>query len=652
MKSLWFPVLISTLVLSGCGGGDNKNNDAGNGTLPPVTSTALAKCDDVTSTLTTITTSSNLQFTVENQYQVGQSAAIIASIKQQNSDGYVFSWNQIAGPTLELATTHSPILAFEANQTGDYRFTVTASTPTDEFQEEVAISVIPATADQLNIRVDHQVVEGNDVSLRVDRIGNQVPNNLSWCVVQGPEINLSNNSSDTDERVLFSAPVVSQDSMSQLRAAATVNGQTVSDDVYVLITQEKAVNSEYFNTPLARTFAYQADSPYANSLRRCVYSNQLSSPCTINTLPLIGQVSDTLDKQAILDRVLVSHQWMGDNFAAFLTDLDPNSDFARLLQSVTAVVISSDIRPSFYWVVTGAIYLDPEDLWLSASERDTINEAPDYRADFGNDLQFIMPWRYVKNNQYASSNYSRNARNNRNLAALQPDLSSLLYHELAHANDFFPRSIHSSLQGPTLLDDFSRRNNAQALISDTVTARYPLTSNEMKALAQVSFMGNSASTSQKAFVASDITSFFSNDIANDFYAYSTSREDTAMLFEEAMMSYRLGVLRDVAITDNPPTVTADTITVDWGQRGRIADDSLQGRAALVIDSILPELDGNALLTSLAEPIPMIEGKSWRENLAISPTAKVQNIDAMPTNQAKQQQDDRPVMRSGQGYKMQ
>ncbi len=36
-----------------------------------------------------------------------------------------------------------------------------------------------------------------------------------------------------------------------------------------------------------------------------------------------------------------------------------------------------------------------------------------------------------------------------------------------------------------------------------------------------------------------------------------------MLFEEAMMSYRLGVQRDVAITDKPETVTANNISVDW-----------------------------------------------------------------------------------------
>ncbi|MGS0729032.1 hypothetical protein ACVBKF_22725, partial [Shewanella sp. 0m-11] len=252
------------------------------------------------------------------------------------------------------------------------------------------------------------------------------------------------------------------------------------------------------------------------------YSNQLQQSCNISRLPLIGQKSG-IDKQAILDRVLVSHQWMGENFEHFLENLDPNSDFATLLQSVTAVVISYDVRPSFYWVVTGAIYLDPNDLWLLAQERDTINEAPDYRSAFGNDLNFLMPWRYVKNNSYTSYITPRNVRVDRTAEQMMPDLASLLYHELAHANDFFPNSVHASLSGPTLLDDYFRRSDAKQLVSDQLTALYPLNSQEMTNLAEVSFKGETANDPQKAYIAADITSFFSPDRASDYYAYSTKR---------------------------------------------------------------------------------------------------------------------------------
>ncbi|MGL5360556.1 MAG: hypothetical protein ACRDBI_12710, partial [Shewanella sp.] len=290
-----------------------------------------------------------------------------------------------------------------------------------------------------------------------------------------------------------------------------------------------------------------------------------------------------------------------------------------LLQSVTAVVISYDVRPSFYWVVTGAIYLDPSDLWLTPAQRDSINEAPDYRSNFGNELNFIMPWRYVKNNQYAAQGFPMTVRATRTLNQINPDLASLLYHELAHANDFFPRSVHASLKGPTLLDDFERRNRSQSLVSDQISRLYPLTSAQMSGLAKVSFLGANANDEQKAYQPSDVSTFFANDSANDFYAYSSTREDTAMLLEEAMMSYRYQILRDVAVTNKPAQLSADSLIVEWGQRGRIGEASLESRAAFVIDEMLPELDGLSLIASLPEPLAMAQGQSWRQTLATSPT---------------------------------
>ena len=44
----------------------------------------------------------------------------------------------------------------------------------------------------------------------------------------------------------------------------------------------------------------------------------------------------------------------------------------------------------------------------------------------------------------------------------------------------------------------------------------------------------------------------------------------------------------------------------------------QNRAALVIDEMLPELNGISLVESLPEPINMVQGQSWRQTLAISP----------------------------------
>ncbi|GIU23878.1 hypothetical protein [Shewanella sp. MBTL60-007] len=616
-------LLISAIGLTGCGG----SSDSSNGNIvtpPPVVPDGLVRCD-TQSQNNSINTSSDLAFITEANYHAGQPAAIIATLKGKKVSDFQFNWTQISGPSLILKSIKSPVLAFTTSESGNYKFEVTAVGNQTSYLESIEISVDAAGTAQLAARVDHQASEGNSVSFRIDTPNVNPPSQISWCIAAGPDVDVD---ISTPEKALFTAPSVSEDTLSTLRVSAIINGQSVTDDVQLLITQEDAITSQYFDERVAETFAYNDSSPYKDDLQPCVYSNQLQQSCSISRLPLIGQEAN-IDTQTILDRVLVSHQWMGQNFEYFLENLDPNSDFATLLQSVTAIVISYDVRPSFYWVLTGAIYLDPNDLWLLAEERDTINEAPDYRSGFGNELNFLMPWRYVKNNSYTSYVVPRSVRTDRTTQEMMPDLASLLYHELAHANDFFPRSIHASLSGPTLLDDYLRRSDAKQLISDQLATLYPLASQEMANLAEVSFKGETANDTQKSYTAGDISSFFSADRATDYYAYSTRREDAAMLFEEALMSHRYAIQRDVAVTDKPDNPTASSITVDWGQRGRIGDIKLENRAVFVIDQMMPELNALSLVNALPNPIEMKQGQSWSENLVISPTSSPQRNKAAP-----------------------
>ena len=630
--------LASVLALTACGGNSDGDNNTPIDPPPP----NLNRCEQQTQ-LTVTSTSSALEFVTEPSYSANQSAAIIARIGDTDSRGLAFNWTQTAGQPLILKSVKSPILAFQFADAGNYSFSVNVSGNGMSFNETVDISVSTMTTAQFNVRSDQQVVEGNDVSVRADRVGvnaDEIPSGLSWCIAFGPEVNID---ISNIERPQFKAPAVNSDTIAILRATASVDGEAVIDEVLTLITNESAITSPYFDEPVARTFAYRESSSYKSALNSCIYSNQLLSPCSIQQLPLLGQTISLSEKEKIMERVLVSHQWMGENFETFLDKMDPDSDFAQLLQSVTAIVISYDIRPSFYWVVTGAIYLDPTDLWLLAEERDVINEAADFRSAFGAQLGFIMPWRYVKNNAYVSYSSPRELRTDRTMVQMSPDLSSLLFHELAHANDFFPSSIYDTIpvDNQTLLDHYNRRTSAGELISDQVTTLYPLLSDEMYSLADVSFRGKTATATQRAYLPSDITGFFSDDSATDYYAYSTSREDTAMLFEEAMMSHRYGIMRDVGITDNPDNATASSITVDWGQRGRIGEKSpasnVPQRAAFVINQILPAIDGAQLIGNLPSPIQMVQGQTWLDNLTISPqlSQKPQKINAAPSAGTKQ-----------------
>jgi hypothetical protein len=268
-------------------------------------------------------------------------------------------------------------------------------------------------------------------------------------------------------------------------------------------------------------------------------------------------------------------------------------------------------------VAAGAIYLDAENFWLTPEERDVINEAPDYRASFGAALGFAMPWRYVVGNTGARVSFPPSSRISRDVSYLTYILGPLMYHELAHANDFSPPSTRGSFV-PTevLLDSALPRLQNRQLPSDAVTDTFPLQSAEMRSLSQVSFQGVTATEAQKALTPTEVAAYFSSDRASDQYAYSTTREDIAMLFEEFMMSYRQGVRRDVAVTGPiTSTTTGSNLIVAWGQRGRIADPGVAPRAKLAIEKLAPWVNSSAL-NGLPAPLQMRAGSSWTSNLVL------------------------------------
>ncbi len=145
-----------------------------------------------------------------------------------------------------------------------------------------------------------------------------------------------------------------------------------------------------------------------------------------------------------MDRVVVSHDWMGEVFEQFLTT-QANDDLKRLFNGVTAIVIGAHVRPSFYYALTGAIYLDADNFWLTAEQRDVIDETPDFRSDFDRDLNYSGVWRYTQNNLSIFVNFPATSRIARTQSYLLAEAGWLLYHELAHASDFLPPSERSRL---------------------------------------------------------------------------------------------------------------------------------------------------------------------------------------------------------------
>src|SRR3990167_4387856 len=152
--------------------------------------------------------------------------------------------------------------------------------------------------------------------------------------------------------------------------------------------------------------AYVSDSPYADVLEDCVKAPSEAASCSLQELPLVMDdvaLDEVPSVAVIMDHVTVSHPWMGMRFRQALEEMP--SAIRSLMQPVTAIVIASDIRPSFYFAGTGAIYLDPAQLWLREDEKDSVDQTPDYRQGFGDDLNFAPLARFVSGNERAWEHY-------------------------------------------------------------------------------------------------------------------------------------------------------------------------------------------------------------------------------------------------------
>lgn len=394
---------------------------------------------------------------------------------------------------------------------------------------------------------------------------------------------------------------------------------------------------------LESTYAYIKNNNYSSVLKKCASATEISESCTLNTLPFLAQENSVPTKEMIMKRVLVSHDWMGDRFSQMIDVLD--DDMKILLGAVTAIVIDSDIRPSYYWGLTGAIYLDPRYLWLTPEEAGTITVQDDYRSDYGDDLIFEEFARFVKNGERAYSSYDLDSNETRNIDDIKYQLASLLYHELAHANDYFPSNYRENLDL-----DSSVVNVLNNIGSDQTTYQlyniYPLTSTELTNMGSVLYQGTNASETQKQTTAENMGLLFTNDSATSMYAYSSQREDTATLFQMFMIKYHYGIERDIAFTTKPaitPEVRyCEDYVVGWGERNRIANDDVKQRALYVTKRILPNYQNwdEIFNEGFGEATLLSTQVDWCESININTSDEMNTISIKRnTNKEKINSDD-------------
>ena len=371
---------------------------------------------------------------------------------------------------------------------------------------------------------------------------------------------------------------------------------------------------------------YVVESEYSDVLINCVKASAETS-CTLNRLPIIGMEVDAPTVTDIMSRVVVSHDWMGQRFQQALEVLP--ADIRLLLRATTAIVIDADIRPAYYTFETGAIYLDPAYLWLTSAELATINQQEDPRAGFSDPLQFRSLARYLENDSFIYPYNLLDENPNKTIDDVSVLIGRLLYHELAHANDFLPPSTWDFLDPADSAYEAIVKNE-QNFIAVQLAESDPLTSSELRALAKVMYHGNAPTAQDLTITASEVGELFEADGANDHYAYSSIFEDTAMLFEETMMKYHFDTDREVAFSAVPAiSGFCNQYIIGWGIRNRLGDTDVKARAQFVAGEMLPSAELSLFFQELPLPQLMTPGDDWCLDAPVANGVQKQQLMEIP-----------------------
>jgi hypothetical protein len=315
-----------------------------------------------------------------------------------------------------------------------------------------------------------------------------------------------------------------------------------------------------------RVAPFRADDPWAEALQECLAIGGADfEPCSFDRLPPLTRQGAVPTLADVASRLLVGQPWMGERL---LEVFDAAPDTLRWAGSITGIVVGAGIAPSFLSLRTGAIYLDPRHLAVTADELAEASGGVDPREDYEAPLRFTTPWRYAV------------PEHARGLEAVLPGTAAVLYHELAHALDQFPAADVLGASGSVTPIEFVRGRADDQSVSSQLPEVHPLTASRLFDLTRVTVDGDTPSADQREFTAAQAASDFEHDGATDFYAYFSPQEDLALLVEEFQVSRWFGTDRELVVEDRQDGVV-------WGQAGRIGAPQIRTRLRWVLSGLLP-----------------------------------------------------------------
>ena len=375
MKHIFFIklcLLLGLTVLTACGGGspDPSATPPANAPIPTGTSTVTGSGSVAVTNVAETNfaaacgSATEVLFARSEQAKANANVEVIAL-----ACGAPISspkWTQTSGGTVSFTSNRSQAISFLPNTSGMREFTFEYKDAQGLSQTRAVRINIAAGADTAAaiIRGEPSVWPASATSLRVWLPGVS-SSDLDKATFQWKLLALSTSKLDNvnSRNVIITPTNVSNDTVVPVQADVQLaDGRTWTQRFTLLVQKPDptALSSAAFKDA-ARVYPYvAANNPYASDLKKCIYARSIAfnynTLCRLSTLPLLGQSAKGAipTVEEVMQRVLVSNDWMGDNFERFLRFNDHSGQLRRMLASTTAVVIGGRIRPSFYWSLTGA----------------------------------------------------------------------------------------------------------------------------------------------------------------------------------------------------------------------------------------------------------------------------------------------------------
>jgi len=356
-----------------------------------------------------------------------------------------------------------------------------------------------------------------------------------------------------------------------------------SDDEFLVIKPAVPLEQQQ---PLAFAVSepYNTNSNYKDVLKKC-YEAIEDAECTFNELPLIGQSVVSPQISDIMDRVIVSHDWMGVRFEQLLSQL--SSEVLVLFKPVAVIYIGSEIDSVSYNAGNARLEIGPELLWLTADEKTALASSEDESGGSSNDtrddLNFRFRFSYIKNGLALDSKESDSERA---FSDIFDRVAVGIYSQLAFAADYFPASVYSDdqlLVTPRMIFD---ENSNQPIITSPLYDDESLSAptSHLYAIARTYYDDEPASDLYKTYTAADAGLSFNDEGKPRLSSYRTERRDMRALFSLGMLKYKHDVSLNVLFYDGMESNSETTI--GYGLRNRIASPKVAARVKFVMERII------------------------------------------------------------------